>query len=331
VNGDEDRDLAGAFKIQGFPTIKLFGSTFKKTPDGKGVMKEPEDYNGPRTATDMAKFALSKLPNFVTKVTSKNVEEVLAGSPDLAKVLLFTNKKETTPLYKALAVDYHYQLNLGEVKDTEKDVVSRFGVTKYPTLVVVPVSGDQVVYDGELKHEALSKFLKPFAKEIPKPGPSSGSKKSTAPPPPPPPTEPVRPVRGELVDQQTFESLCFDKTVNCIISLLDPQNTEPEEHERYLSVLEKIQDKHSKTFNFFWMDAQKQLDFVEKWNLASGFPAAVVFNHKKMTIVPYVGAFAEENMSEFLNSLLIRGVTRRATPIDKVPTVRGVQKEKDEL
>jgi len=196
INGDEERELAGHYKIEGFPTIKVFGSTMKKTPDGKGIMKDPEDYNGPRTATDMAKFALSKLPNFVTKVTNKNIDEFLSGSPDLAKVLLVTNKKETTPLYKALAVDFHFQLSLGEVKDTEKDVVSKYGVTKFPTLIVVPVSGDPVVYSGDLKHDPLLNFLKPYAKELPKPtGTSnSGSTKKETPPPPPPP-EPLRPVR----------------------------------------------------------------------------------------------------------------------------------------
>ena len=46
----------------------------------------------------------------------------LFSKPDLAKVLLFTNKKETTSLYKALAIDFHYQLELGQVQDSEKDL-----------------------------------------------------------------------------------------------------------------------------------------------------------------------------------------------------------------
>src|SRR4051812_23784858 len=66
--------------------------------------------------------------------------------------------------------------------------------------------------------------------------------------------------------------------------------------------------------------------------ITAGFPSVVVFNHKKKTIVPYVGAFAESNMNEFLRynsnqtsdllvniltrfSGLLRGATKRATPI----------------
>jgi len=161
VNGDEDRELAGHFKVQGFPTIKLFPS--KPVKKGDGFIKEPIDYNGARTAAAMAQFALSHLPNFVTPVNDKNIDEFLSSTPELPKVLLFMNKKETTPLYKGLAVDYHYALNLGQVKDTDKAVVEKYKVDKYPTLLVVKQGEEPVVYTGELKHETLFNFLKKYA------------------------------------------------------------------------------------------------------------------------------------------------------------------------
>ena len=46
----------------------------------------------------------------------------MSRSADIGKGMLFTNKKETTSLYKALAIDYHNRLNLGEVRDTEEDI-----------------------------------------------------------------------------------------------------------------------------------------------------------------------------------------------------------------
>jgi len=275
----------------------------------------------------MSSYATSKLPNFVTKVTSKNADKFLEDKPDLAKVILFTNKKETTTLYKALAIDFHYQLEFGEVKDTEKDIVSKYSVSKYPTLVVITSGGEQNNYDGELKHNALSSFLKPFAKEIPgKSKPSGGSSKKDTPP-PPPPSEPIRPVRDEVNDQTTFESVCYNKNSNCLIALLDPQNTETELHETYIKTLEKLQEKYTKTFNFLWLDAVKQTEFVDDWNLASGFPTIVAFNHKKSSIVPYIGAFSDESIGEFLDKIL-RG-TKRASLVRKIPSISS--KAKDEL
>jgi len=326
VNGDEDKELAGHYGIKGFPTIKVFPSQIQKSPDGKGYMKVPEDYEGARTASAIASYATSKLPNFVTKLTAKNIEKFTSDKPDLAKVLLFTNKKETTNLYKALAIDFHFQLELAEVRDTEKEIVSKYGIKKYPTLIVITTSEEQVTYEGELKHDTLFSFLKPYAKEIPgKSKPSGGSTKKDTPPPPPP--EPIRPVKDEVTDQAIFESVCYNKNSNCLIALLDPQNTDVEEQAAYIKTLEKLQEKYSKTFNFVWLDAVKQIDFVDTWNLASGFPTIVAFNHKKSSIVPYIGAFSDESIGEFLDKIL-RG-TKRASPVTKIPSISA--KAKDEL
>lgn len=180
------------------------------------------------------------------------------------------------------------------------------------------------MYEGELKHGPLFSFFKPHAKELQGKNKksSTGEPKKEA-----PPAEPIRPVRTEVADQSTFESVCFNKNSNCLIALLDPQNTDAPEQESYIKILEKVQDKYAKTFNFIWIDAVVQSDFVESWNMASGFPSLVAFNHKKSSIVPYIGAFSEESIGEFLDKIL-RG-TKRASPVTKIPSI--VAKPKEEL
>jgi len=64
-----EKDLAGHFKVQGLPTIKLFPSEMTVVSGGKGMEKKAVDYSGAREAAAIANFALSKLPNLVTKVT----------------------------------------------------------------------------------------------------------------------------------------------------------------------------------------------------------------------------------------------------------------------
>jgi len=324
VNGDDERELASAYGIKGFPTIKLFPSQLTKTPDGKGFHKVPEDYEGPRTAAAMANFAVGKLPNFVSKITSKSIDSFLSTPENLAKVILFTNKKETSNLYKALAVDFHHQLVLGEVKDSEKEIVDNFGVTKFPTLIVQTVSGEKIPFTGELKHDVLYSFLKPHAKEIAgkSKGNQSGEKKKEA-----APVTPQRPVKDEVTDQQTFESVCFNTNANCLIALLDSQNTEPEEHQKHIKVLEKVQEKYGKTFNMIWVDAVKQTEFVNLWNLASDYPSLVTFSHKKSSIVPYLGAFSDTSIGEYLEKIL--SGSKRASSVSKIPTIGN--QSKDEL
>jgi len=55
-------------------------------------------------------------------------------------------------------------LVLGEVRDTEKGITTKYGITKFPALIVIPKgSAEHEVYDGPLQQEVLSTFLSKFA------------------------------------------------------------------------------------------------------------------------------------------------------------------------
>jgi len=144
------------------------------------------------------------------------------------------------------------------------------------------------------------------------------------------PQEPeiIHPIRNEVMNQETFESICFNKNKNCIIALLDPTNSDVDEHSRYLNLMEMIQSKYEKFFNFIWIDGVKQSNFAEEFHLASGFPTIMVFNHKKMTVVPYVGSFSEKTIGEFLDKIL-HGTVRGAVKIQSPPKL--IESKKDEL
>jgi len=325
VNGDDEKELAGHFQIKGFPTIKVFPSKAVPTKNGEGFIKEPVEYNGARTAAAMAQFAISQMPNFVTTLSSKNSEDFFAKEPELPKVLLFSTKKETTPLYKALAIDYHYQLNLAEVRDTEKALVEKYGVDKFPTLLVVKGSEESIKYTGELKHDALFSFLKKHAPA--KKGPAGKPEKGTTQEAPKQPEEPPRDVKEEVKDQQTFESICYNKAKSCIITFMDPTNSDPEEHTKFLQLLEKLAQKNKDRFNFLWMDGLKQADMVDYYRLSNVFPNMMLFNQKKMAYIPYIGGLDEESITkDFLDRALSGGL--RPSPIKQIPTVST---PKDEL
>ena len=55
VDADKHKDLGGQYQVQGFPTIKLFGSN----------KKAPQDYNGARTAAAIAQAAVKLLQDQV--------------------------------------------------------------------------------------------------------------------------------------------------------------------------------------------------------------------------------------------------------------------------
>lgn len=88
----------------------------------------------------------------------------------IPRVLLFTDKQNTPPMYKAIAIDYISTASFGIVKKNEKSLMKRFGVSKFPTVVVITndAGGDETIhmYDGEQKKEALYEYLSAFATPV---------------------------------------------------------------------------------------------------------------------------------------------------------------------
>ena len=52
-------------------------------------------------------------------------------------VLLFTDKKSTPAIFKALSKKYLDKLVFGEVRATENALLDQFGITEFPTIVVL--------------------------------------------------------------------------------------------------------------------------------------------------------------------------------------------------
>lgn len=87
---------------------------------------------------------------------------------------MFTNKPTTTPLYKALSVDFKDRMLVGEVKQSERNIISEYGVETFPTLLVVSPEHGVVKFEGKLNRENLKAFMEKYA--LP------SDKKNTTPP-----------------------------------------------------------------------------------------------------------------------------------------------------
>ncbi|CAK7230909.1 hypothetical protein SCUCBS95973_007731 [Sporothrix curviconia] len=156
VNCDETRELCSSMGVQGFPTLKIVRPS--KTPGRKPVI---EDYQGQRTAGSIVDSLTSQMNNHVVKVTDATLDAFLAANEG-PKALLFTEKGTTAPTTKALATDFLGALSLGQVRSKEKVTVDKYGVTKFPALVLLPAGDDgkePVVYDGKMKLKEMAAFL----------------------------------------------------------------------------------------------------------------------------------------------------------------------------
>jgi protein disulfide-isomerase A6 len=187
VNCDEDanKPLCQRYKVQGFPTIK----TFRPPPAPKNGEKkkkprpEIEDYVGERKASAIVEHAFSKMRNYASVVTSRNIDKYLSQNDDNHKVVLLAGKKKKAgmpPLYKALSVDFP-QAKFGYVPASEVAAVAQTlnvdppSDPSAPTLLLLPPqTKEPLMYEGELKRDPIAKFL---TKHLPSKKASSSTNK----------------------------------------------------------------------------------------------------------------------------------------------------------
>ena len=105
------------------------------------------------------------MQNFVRVINKDNYPDFITTRQELYHVLLFTSKKSTSPLFKALSKDYLNKLSFGEVRQSETELIKSFKVDKFPTLMIlVDYENGQVdVYKEELKYDNIKKFLGKYA------------------------------------------------------------------------------------------------------------------------------------------------------------------------
>lgn len=172
---DENKAFCGQLGVRGFPTLKI------ATPSKKSGKPRMEDYNGPRSAKGIVESVVDRIPNHVTKVTDKDLDQWMSTDEEAPKLVLFTDKGTTSALIRAIAIDFLGSVNVAQIRNKESNAVKMFGVTSFPTLVLLPGSGkDHIIYDGELKKGPIIDFLSQVAAPNPDPAPRP-SKKSSKP------------------------------------------------------------------------------------------------------------------------------------------------------
>ena len=144
--------------VQGFPTLKIVKPSKKP---GKPIV---EDYQGPRTSSGIVDAVKSSIPNNVKKITDKGLSAFLGSNNDTAKAILFSNKGTTSALTKVLATEYLGSMTFAQIRDKEVEAVEMFGVTEFPTLIVLPGGTEEPAkFEGAYKKKEMKDFLAQYA------------------------------------------------------------------------------------------------------------------------------------------------------------------------
>jgi hypothetical protein len=105
------------------------------------------------------------MQSFVRIINKENYGDFVKENPTQHKVVLFTSRKSTPPLLKALSKHFKGRLYFGEIRQTELELVLRFEMKKFPTVFVIsdPEAYRGVAYEGVLNRDNLEKFLNQYA------------------------------------------------------------------------------------------------------------------------------------------------------------------------
>ncbi|KAK7757049.1 hypothetical protein SLS62_001065 [Diatrype stigma] len=348
VNCDEDanKQLCGAMGVQGFPTLKTVRPG--KNPGSKPIV---EDYNGPRSAKGIVDAVVDKINNHVKRLTDKDADKFLEAEPEKPKALLFTEKGTTSALLRGIAIDFLDVISVAQVRDKETKTNEKFGVKSYPTLVLLPGGGkDPIVYDGEMKKDAMVKFLSQVGEPNPDPAPAKSKsenkkadkkdKKSSKPPkaaeesstasaessestdvPPvvnkPVITEAALPIPAITAPGKLAKECLNKKSKSCVLAFVPSAHGETAE--KALTSLSEIAHKYAQgkhhLFPFYEVhtDSDEPASLLKSLDLA-GEVVVVALNGKKGWWRQYEGDFSRESIESWIDVIRLNEGVKKKLP-----------------
>ncbi|XP_055614434.1 protein disulfide-isomerase A6 homolog [Uranotaenia lowii] len=327
VNCEEEQSICSQYGVRGYPTIKIFGAS----------KRSPVDYNGQRTAKDIAESALAeakkKIKNVlggggssssgggsdsgssgkdVIELTDSNFDKLVLNSDDIWLVEFFApwcgHCKNLAPHWDKAASELKGKVKLGALDATVHTLkAQQFGVQGYPTIKFFaggPKDRDSAQdYDGgRTSSDIVNWALEKYTENIPAP-------------------EIV-----QLTSEEVFSKNCKDKPL-CVLSVLPHiLDCDAACRNKYINMLNKMGEKYKKKqWGWLWSEGGAQLAIENNLDIGGfGYPAMAVVNTKKMKYSLLRGSFSEDGVNEFLRDLSYgRGNTApvKGAEIPKINTI----------
>jgi hypothetical protein len=150
MNCKEFREICEKQEIREFPTFKVYPPLPAPTMN----------YEGKVEATALVSYMGRFVDNNTVEVNNNNLDTFLTSNPNLPKCFLFTDKKGTPLLFKALSVAFQKKIEFGIVRDSDTAITGKYKVNSFPKIMVIGVAEKKPnFYTGENKYKPLFDFL----------------------------------------------------------------------------------------------------------------------------------------------------------------------------
>lgn len=120
---NEFESLCKKENVEKYPTFRIYPAFPAPTQD---YLEETIDFD------KLKKMANRFVTSRVIEITQNNFETFVNDNPGKPKVLLFTDKKGTPVVYKALSSHFDKTLLFGLIRDTEQGLTSKFRIKSFP-------------------------------------------------------------------------------------------------------------------------------------------------------------------------------------------------------
>lgn len=306
---EENETLCETEEVTEYPQINIY----HPAPVGsgeKGVIKKARIvYQGHKKAKVLAEFATKAIVSLVAPIVGGQTEanakinfDSFLGVKKYPKLVLVTDKPETPVLFRALSLEYFGKLLLGQISSTEKELIEKLNITKFPTVLYYDAtSKEPVLFEGKGNHDNLVAFInerEKIAKENANKPKEEEEKK-----------ELFSPLPDEIKSQEDLLK-CINGYGVCAISILayEPEFEESvKQHEAEIEILKNLKEKNRKIggpFKYAWINSVEHgKKFIKDFDVPDMLPVFMIVNGKKKVYRVDRGAFDEDSIEGFLKDV----------------------------
>ena len=278
--GVRAKQICQSQKVQGYPTLRLF------LDDGKQV-EFPA--NQEKSAKNIGNWISSSMPDYSSKIDSeKKLKSFMDAGSSRAMVILFSDKKQTPPLFKSLCRSFKTNIACGVVLEYSIEAPFSFlpnsligQVPKTPTLFYVhdSLSLEGETFKGSMTSEILSLFFSRVT--------SHRSRQVTV---------------DQLTAARGTDCSPADATT-CILLLENPKQVSGETTESY-RILKQLAERYkSDPVKFFWVDSSKFHSIFDH----PGPARLVAYRGKRGKYSAFEGAVEFEVVNSWIDNIVSGG------------------------
>eukprot|EP00759_Apiculatamorpha_spiralis_P051262 PhF_6_TR5162/c0_g1_i1/m.7392 len=323
VSNLQSQFLVNSWNIQAVPMVRIVPPEFMSRGHSDvrlspySGIKKIGDYQNHFKAEEIRKAVLRALTsNYITKPKdTKEFESFQPSNPALSKVVLLTNKDQTTDLYKALSIRFRQRLDFFEAnvnKPFGKDLKKTHSIQNVPALLILP-SG--TLFKGtSFSINELSAFLEPHALPVADAeafrltefNKVLSSMKDRA-------------EKGvvQITTNDAFQKEIFQRPEISLIAFLD--SSAPDHTQRTDTLKQFSLGISTAVKNVVWVNTVESANVMKYFGVESNGIVFVI--PKKSRYLVFTGKFTEDSIRQFIEKNLMKGTGSKEYKIEKIPSI----------